>query len=310
MLKLGEVSYSREGDIAVSDEAKKEGGTEKRVSESLATLKELLDTLPKDKRNTILDQLMANIRERDKLKESLTETEKLVFTKMMKSAGIWLTELSQTDRAELIEETKVVAKMTEAEQEAFWKQDEAFGEAMSKAVPVVIDWIQKHFTKPQDLVFDPELAKKTQVEFCESIRIHGTEMAETAVLILDMIWEQVKESIEPLKSYIKIDKYLRILLGDAYLSHLPATLRGHLKARGVEKDLSDMRFEEMWESLHLPEKESWLETVLPTLDMIFEQRYGWPEGTARTKTIPELCEALDHAVHYDDLQKPSVWNIT
>ena len=125
-----------------------------------------------------------------------------------------------------------------------------------------------------------------------------------------MIWEELKNDIEPIRSYIKIDAQLRILLGDAYLSPLPATLRGYLKARGMKKALHDMTFEEIIIGLYSPEKESWLETTFLTLDMIFQGRYGWAEGDAKKKTIPELCVALEHAMENDDPNRPSIWEMT
>lgn len=71
-----------------------------------------------------------------------------------------------------------------------------------------------------------------------------------------------------------------------------------------------MSLDELYRALELPEKERWLDQVLPTLDMLFQQRYGWPEGEVHTKRIGELCLALEHAVEHDDRNKPSVWSMT
>jgi hypothetical protein len=273
-------------------------------------LKDLLDKMPKEARRFVLDLILRNIKERDKIKQRFTKTERLVFHQMMETCGMMPAELTKAERKQLIEEVKSVDKLTEAEKRAYWKQREAFNAALDKAIPMFEAWVRNVFTKPQDLLVDVETWKKTHESFFESIRVYGEEMGLFAIVVLDMIWEALKNDIEPIKSYIKIDAQVRILLGDAYLSPVPATLRGYLKARGVTKALHDMTFEEIIVGLYSPEKESWLETVLQTLDMMFQQRYGWAEGAVRMKTIPELCIALEHAIEHDDPTKPSVWVMT
>jgi hypothetical protein len=52
------------------------------------------------------------------------------------------------------------------------------------------------------------------------------------------------------------------------------------------------------------------DNIIVALDMIFNLRYGWPEGTIASMPVSDLLLALDHAMEYDDPSKPSIWEIT
>jgi hypothetical protein len=291
--------------------ARMTGAEEEMFTQLIDAEKLWLTRMTQSEREAFLKEIKAGCR----AFQQMTETEKKAYLREREYRQM-SEEIPEWERESLIKEIEAerdeYAKMSEAEKETYWKEDESFQELMSKAVPVVIKGIQKHCpTKPQDAKqLTPEEAKKKIHEFFDFIGAFRGDTVEAAFYFLSWIWEELKETIEPTRSYVKIDRYLRILLGDSYLSDLPVTLQGYMKARGIEKRIQEMHLEEILESLFLPEKESWLDTVLPTLDMLFEERYGWPEGTAKTKTILELCLALEHAVEHDDPQKPSVWEIT
>lgn len=283
------------------------------------TLKELLEPLTKEQKTLVLKDLMA-IKQDEK---TLTEAERVVYWRFLKSfwePGTWLTETSETEREGLIEEVKSVAKMTEVEQDEFWKEQEGLNEMMSKAVPMALDMFRKGFTSPQSLKSLPLTEDQKEAYKASFDQLKNTADESTlhfGLTLIEQIFDASKNKTEPLKSYVKIDSYLRILLGDSYLSPLPLTIQGNLEARGISKDMKEMSFDEIMNGLLLPEKESWFDTVMPTLDMIFQERYGWPEGTAKMKTISELCLALEHAIEQDYPKKkqtvwdkPNIWDMT
>jgi hypothetical protein len=232
-----------------------------------------------------------------------------------------LLDVSEQERPALLQERQAereaLAKMTDVEKAEYWRDEEAFEQTMQDALHTFIEGLDQRLTRPQDNRLDQDEVKRTFNEFFTLIETHGTGRAEAALRLINEIWELVKEHVEPLRSYVKIDRYLRVLLGDKYLSALPVTLQGYIKSRGVDKRFEEMTFREIIEAIFMPEKESWLETVWLTLDMLFEKRYGWPEGTARTMSIPELCLALEHAIEQDDSKRqppvsdrPSIWDLT
>ena len=209
------------------------------------------------------------------------------------------------------------AKMTNAEKEASWQAEELFNKLYEEIGKTLVPKLQEQFKvwdNPQAFIQTPltdtekESRKTAAREFAEStMKTHG-QLIQAALVHCGIILNAFLQ-VEPLKSYAKIDRYLRTLLGDSYLCPLPLTMRGQLRANGIEKDIHELSFIELMESLALPVAESWVETVLPTLEMVFEQRYGWPEGTVKTKTITDLCIALEHAIEHDDPSKPSVWKM-
>ena len=60
----------------------------------------------------------------------------------------------------------------------------------------------------------------------------------------------------------------------------------------------------------LPRQTTQTEDLIAALDMIFEARYGWPEGTVADLGFREVLMALEHATEYDDPARPSIWQVT
>lgn len=252
--------------------------------------------------------------------QKMTEMEKRAFWEVQEyrhhiaTASEWDKEKI---RREMVKAKNEYAMLSESEREEYWEDNEALDKFIGQAVPIAKEHIQKLNTPYASNPSSDSVALTTDERreyitkaLSPLLDQHGEDLMQFSAEFLQMLFDAFLAKVEPLKSYAKIDKQLRILLGDAYLSPLPVTIRGMLKARGIDKDATKMSFAEFVEALCLPEKESWFETVMPTLDMLFEQRYGWPEGTVRTKPITELCLALEHAIEHDDPQKPSIWDMT
>jgi hypothetical protein len=134
---------------------------------------------------------------------------------------------------------------------------------------------------------------------------------ERAVLFA-LVAELRKTDAEPFASCRVVDCYLRILLGDAVFAHLPSTADEFLNLLGATaSELEKMPVQEMLARLSANRpKETWIDTVRTALDMLFQQRYGWPEGRALAMSIEDLRIALEHAIEHDDPTKPSVWALT
>jgi hypothetical protein len=74
------------------------------------------------------------------------------------------------------------------------------------------------------------------------------------------------------------------------------------------KSLSgDARFDAIRRILDSRPRE--IDGFIAALDLIFEGRYGWPEGTARRMTCRNCFIALEHAMEYTPKGKRSVWVI-
>jgi hypothetical protein len=281
----------------------------KPLSEETQKLKEALEPIPKELRKPFLEGIMSWRKDRAKL----TDAEKVVFDRFAENPKVWMPPLSEEDRAMFVAEAKRVAQMSEEGREAFWACDDWMQQALDKAVPMVVESMRQAFTNPNNFKSGrlTEEQKNQLRKAGELIKASADDATIQVYLdLIQRILDFLRTEVEPLKSYAKIDGYLRTLLGDSYLSPLPLTIQGHLRARGIDRDLASLSFDELMEYMLLPEKDPWIDTVLPTLDMICEQRYGWPEGTARTKTISDLCLALEHAIEHNDPMKPSIWDMT
>jgi hypothetical protein len=248
----------------------------------------------------------------------MSELEKKVFWREREYRQA-MEEAAEAEREsiqrELLDWKAEYSKMTDAERAEFWRHEEQLSEFIKKATAVVVPALKTYFeswaqTSVADFREASETSNLAAIEKAKALEASTDKNAlQFCVGTLERQFGALLEVAEPLRSYAKIDRYLRTLLGDAYLSPLPMTMRGQLRARGVDKDPSDLSLVELFEILSQPEKECWIDTVMPTLDMIFGPRYGWPEGTAKTMTIPELCLALEHAIEHDDPAKPSVWRM-
>jgi hypothetical protein len=116
----------------------------------------------------------------------------------------------------------------------------------------------------------------------------------------------------------KIDRYLRILMGDKVfksidlvpvLERMQETIKSWPEEE-PQKPVTVNGFLGLM-AAHAPTpKETWIEIIRTSLDLIFEQRYGYPQGTTKGMTAEQMRLALEHAMEHDDRLKPSVWKIT
>jgi len=110
----------------------------------------------------------------------------------------------------------------------------------------------------------------------------------------------------------KVDQIIGILLGDICAQSFPS-LTKLLERGGVSKEEFDrMTIYEQSDIVTrlLPRQTTQTEDLIAALDMIFEARYGWPEGTVADLGFREVLMALEHATEYDDPARPSIWQVT
>ena len=100
-------------------------------------------------------------------------------------------------------------------------------------------------------------------------RKYGDKGKEVLATVVGFFVRFAFEKLEPLKSYLKIDQRLRILLGDAYFSHLPEYMRIDLIPNFFSDAILDSSIVDKLRNQ--PEKEGWLATVHPTLEPFREQ---------------------------------------
>jgi len=133
---------------------------------------------------------------------------------------------------------------------------------------------------------------------------------------MGLIAEQLSQIAEWLRSQVgafkKTDQIVQILLGD-----LCAAPTAPLKELFVRHGISSERFDDMTIDEKFGAAESILsregtrtQNLISALDLIFEARYGWPQGTVGQLTLLDVLLALEHATEYDSPERPSVWEIT
>jgi RNAse (barnase) inhibitor barstar len=132
------------------------------------------------------------------------------------------------------------------------------------------------------------------------------------------------KNLEELRAYLKeqleeaayftsrIDNLIQILMGNIYEEY-PATIEAFLLKKGyTQEQISQMAPEQILETLiklgaGKPERSK---NLTIALDLLFEARYGWPEGTAGKLTPAEAYLALENAMEFDAPEKPSIWEVT
>src|SRR5437870_3564318 len=109
-----------------------------------------------------------------------------------------------------------------------------------KAIVDAFENLAKNFTRPQD--FEPKPMTDEAKEGARQLQaiLKGDPDTAKAVSTIVVAIIALMFSIEPIRSFIAIDYYLRVLLGDSYFSHLPKTIDEMLKAHGVDKPAADI----------------------------------------------------------------------
>ncbi len=190
-----------------------------------------------------------------------------------------------------------------------------FTPEFSEALKHFYTEIQKRYTRPQEFPATEPLTeeKKSALkkQLAEIMEPMDEDTRKGFGAMIYFVVPCLFEDTEPMKSFVKIDKYLRILLGDSYFSHLPNPMDATRIAIEAERIFTQNSLDNLFDALSkLPKGESWLDTIIPTLDVIFAQRYGWKEGIANKMTVTEMYIALENAIEHDDPQKPSIWDMT
>jgi RNAse (barnase) inhibitor barstar len=110
----------------------------------------------------------------------------------------------------------------------------------------------------------------------------------------------------------RVDKLIDILMGNIYGEN-PVAIEEFLEKNGYSreqvKQMTTNETHEAWRKVW-DKNPPGTDTLVAALDLLFNARYGWPEGSALKLTPAQAYLALEHAVEYDALGKPSIWNIT
>jgi hypothetical protein len=128
--------------------------------------------------------------------------------------------------------------------------------------------------------------------------------------------EQLSQMVEWLRhqaaAFKQTNHIVEVLLGD--LCAAPANSFKEFVARhGISFETYDgMSIDEKFNcaQLILSKQSTRTQNLISALDLIFEARYGWPEGTVGQLTLPDILLALDHAIEYDSPERQSLWEIT
>lgn len=110
----------------------------------------------------------------------------------------------------------------------------------------------------------------------------------------------------------RVEQWLDILFRDLSSNH-PKTVEGWLMKHGYsEEQIKNLSEDELIKALQkaVNSEPSKLDNIVAALDLLFQARYGWPEGSAHNLTPAQVFLALEHAMEYDAPGKPSVWELT
>jgi hypothetical protein len=129
--------------------------------------------------------------------------------------------------------------------------------------------------------------------------------------------EQLAQLAEWFRAQFKlkqeVERIVEILLGDICAKPPPDLVKS-LEKHGISKEQFDqMTVDEQVDTVCdtlKGETGTRHENLVAALDMIFEARYGWPEGTAEKMSIRDIFLALDHATGWDNPSKRNIWDIT
>jgi hypothetical protein len=102
---------------------------------------------------------------------------------------------------------------------------------------------------------------------------------------------------------------VEILMGDIY-QKFPGTLAEFFEMHGVTKEQFDAISPSEAAAAFRARVPTRTQTLTVALDLLFNARYGWPEGTAGRLTPWQALVALEHAVNYNAPGKPRILEIT
>ncbi|MEN6407174.1 MAG: hypothetical protein ABFC77_11965 [Thermoguttaceae bacterium] len=110
----------------------------------------------------------------------------------------------------------------------------------------------------------------------------------------------------------QLDRLVEILVGNL-CAQPPHDLRVYLKELGIsEEEYDKMTVDDKFDVVQqaLQRRPNNTDNQIALLDIIFKERYGWPEGTVNKHGVSAILLAMEHATEYDNPSKPSIWEIT
>jgi hypothetical protein len=125
------------------------------------------------------------------------------------------------------------------------------------------------------------------------------------------LWKVV-ERVPFVKAMDRLRHLLALIWGDEFAKDIPFTVKEALLHLGfTAEELPTLTLEEFVKRVcDTRPQTSIFERLRVTLDLLFEARYNWPQGTAESTKPQDLVLALEHALEYTPKDRPSIWDIT
>jgi hypothetical protein len=136
------------------------------------------------------------------------------------------------------------------------------------------------------------------------------EVMETAEPFF-LMTEQEREALGNIHALFKIHKALALLLGENYCTS--RSKEELLTAAGLTKEeLKALTpFEVFQRLLNAPNPpKPYIDSLRDAADLLFEERFGWEPGTAKSLTLPELWLALEHALEDKPNDPKGIWRLS
>jgi hypothetical protein len=160
--------------------------------------------------------------------------------------------------------------------------------------------------------------KSTIVEMITTIIPYAGNGAPARQLPQTTLWEifvklwRIVERVPFVQALDRLRYYLALIWGEDFAKDVPLNLKEAILHLGFSPaELPTISLDEFAKRIRESQPQtSMFERIYLALDLLFEARYNWPQGTARTKSPQELLLALEHALDYTPANKSSILEIT
>jgi len=150
----------------------------------------------------------------------------------------------------------------------------------------------------------------TIVPYTESGPVDQIPQATMWELVVKL-WKIV-EGVPSVQAWDRLRNHLALIWGDEFAKDIPFTLREAILHLGITAaELPTVSLEEFAKRIRDNQPQTPLfDRIYLALDLLFEARYNWPQGTAKTKTPQDLLLALEHALEFTPENRTSIWDMT